>query len=382
MSNKQVERLKAKLRPKKKRERPAKHLSSGLTLVNLACSNRTSHAFIGGHDYLFVGASKAGKTWLMRQMMAEVANNPEFADYRIIDDNPERGALMDVKKFFGSKLVSRTEKVNAAGKSESLEDFYDNVDEASKAGVPFFYGLDSEDALVPEDELKRFEANKSLRRKGSKASAPKVNEDGDVVAEEPKKKGSFGTERARVNSSSLRIAHNGLEPTDSFLIIVKQERQSIGYGSQFNPKTRSGGLALTFYATLELWFSIVGKIRRKVNGKDRTIGSLLKIEVKKNRVSGRDRSVVVPFFPDHGFDETGSLVMFLIDEGHWKATGKGNDFSRKKVVAPEFEWEGSVGKLIAKIESEGKERQLRLIVAEVWQDIEDQCRVNRKPRYA
>lgn len=356
--------LKEKLRSKKKikTEREGR-LSSGLTVVNLACSGKATWAFKVGHVYLFVGDSAAGKTWLEKTVFAEAAHSEDFRNYRLIDDNPERGSLMDIAKFFGMKTIDRLEAPGPKGSSRTLEQFYDNVKAAVRDGRPFIYGLDSEDALPPESEIKRSDANSRKRKKASEGQDVKM-------------KGSMGMEKAKLNSSELRIAHNDLDRNGSMLFIIKQTRQNTGWNSQYNPKTRSGGDALTFYNSLELWFSVKGKLRKKVKGKERVQGSVLKIHVKKNRMSGRDRTVLVHFYPTHGFDETGTNCEFLCEEGHWSRDKDGI------ITAPEFEFKGDIESLVHHIEDNGKERQLRLLVASVWNEIEQELTVVRKPRYS
>lgn len=356
--------IKDKLRGKKVPEQKPIRLSTGSTQLNLACSGRPGWAFEAGNYYLFVGDSAAGKTWLVLQTAAELCSNPAFDGWRVIVDPTEDGAKMDVKKFFGRKLADRLEMPSPRGPSRTLEEMYDNIDDAAKDGRPFFYAVDSEDALPPEEAIKRLEKDKRARRKVK------------VEGEGTDRPGSYGTAKAKINSNRLGMAHAAVKRAGGILIIVKQSRENIGYDATFNPKTRSGGKALTFYATLELWFSKAGKIKRTVRGKPRTIGDCLKVAVKKNRVSGRERSVNLRFYPFHGFDDVGSLVEWLVEEGHWEGKPKGD-----RVVAPEFDFDGAKEKLVQLIEERNEERKLRMLAADVWSDIETQCELKRKPRY-
>jgi hypothetical protein len=75
-----------------------------------------------------------------------------------------------------------------------------------------------------------------------------------------------------------------------------------------------------------------------------------------------------------GVDDIGSLVDYLIDEGHWKGTAN-------TVKAPEFDYNGSKEKLIRKIEDEDSEKELKNIVKSVWHEIEAASQVTRKKRY-
>ncbi len=343
-------------------------LDSGLTLVNLACTGNPNVAFFPGHFNMFVGASRAGKSWLLLQILAEAARNKAYKTHRLILDQPERGALMDVPRYFGTRLPKRLEQPGRGGSSHTIEEFYDHVDDAIRIGVPFIYGLDSEDALSSEDEQKKAEQNKKARRRQSKQE----DEDGEV-----KIKGSYGDGKAKKNSAGLRQAHGGLDSTDpgSILFMIKQSRDNPAAGPFGGDKqTRSGGRSLTFYSTIELWFSVSKKITKKILDKDRTIGSMLRITVKKNRVDGWEGSVEVPFLRKYGMDDIRSCINFLLVEKHWKKKA-GN------IYAPEFDFAGKENKLVEYIEEEECQTELRLITAKHWSKIERLCEEKRKPRY-
>jgi hypothetical protein len=83
------------------------YLSTGSTLLNLACSGKVSGGFIKGHYYHFVGDSSSGKTFLCLTCLAEAAINPHFDDYQLIHDDAENGSLFDFGKFFGPKMAGR-----------------------------------------------------------------------------------------------------------------------------------------------------------------------------------------------------------------------------------------------------------------------------------
>lgn len=336
-------------------------LSTGSTLLNLACSGRPTVGLLPGHFYMLVGDSQAGKTWVGRQILAEAAANPVYKNHRLIHTNPERGALMEVRRYFGAKLAARLEEPEPP---VTLEAYYDWLDGLVKSGKSFVNVLDSEDALVSEAQLKKRACNKKARR----------DEDGRV-------KGSYGDGKAVVNSSSLRLAHSGLAKSGSILVMIKQTRDNIGFNATFNPKTRSGGRALTFYATLELWFSLRGKIRKNVLGKSRTVGSYLRVQVKKNRIDGNDAEVVLPFYKKYGIDDLGAMIDFLVDERHWTGKGNADDKKVKSITAPEFGFEGPPEKLARQIEEAGQEQKLRMLTAQLWRDIQDACALARKPRY-
>jgi len=334
-------------------------LSTGSTLLDLALSGKLSGGLQCGCYYLLVGDSSSGKSFLSLTCFAEATSNPKFDDYRLIYDDVEHGALMNKERFFGSKAAKRIEPPNLVkGEpqfSSTVEEFYWNVDTATKAGKPFVYVLDSMDGLSTEDDDEQFDKQKN-------ANGKKVS-------------GSYGTTKAKKNSSNLRVVVNRLRETNSVLIIISQTRDNIGFGSQFNPKTRSGGKSLRFYAAAEMWTSIDSKLTKKVNGRERKIGIISDVKVKKNRIQGREPTVKLSILDSNGIDDVGSCIDFLVEEGHWTE-------DKKVITASDLNLSGKRETLIQKIESEGMENDLRMIVSEIWEQIEKECTPKRKQRYS
>jgi len=304
-------------------------LSTGSALLNLACTNRVEGGFVKGHFFFIVGDSFSGKTFLSLTCLAEASINPFFDDYRFIYDGSERGALMDIEKFFGKKVAERIEppEEDESGPvySYTIEEFYYHVDDALLGEKPFIYILDSMDALSSESEGEKFDKTKEAYRSG-KAIA-----------------GSYGDGKAKVNSSNLRKLIGPLHDTKSILIILNQTRDDIGFG--FNKKTRSGGHALKFYSTIELWSSVKGRLEKQINGKKRQVGINCKIVIKKNRITGKDTVIEIPIYNSYGIDDIGSCIDFLVDEGVWNKKGKGIVCDR---LGPTIE--GPVEKVIKEIE--------------------------------
>lgn len=360
--------------PKKNGLAGAGRLSSGSTCLNLAVSGKTKWAFRQGYYYLLAGKSSSGKTVVGLAALAEACISEAFKAHKIIYDQPERGALMNLADWYG-KLNDRleapaTDKAGNPKYSETIQEFYYHLDDWVKRKVPFVYLLDSMDSLTSNEEQKKLDEHKKAYRKRNKTAEKGGAEDGD------KPKGSYGDGKAKYNSAMLRRVIHELPKTNSILIIISQTRDNLGFGAMFNPETRSGGHALTYYATAELWFGIKGKLKRRVRGRDRKVGTLCRVTVKKNRNTGDEPSVLVPIYTTAGIDDVGGMIMFLVDEKHWKGNKKGS-----KVEAPEFNYSGDVEGLVTLIEAEGKEQALALLVSEVWGDIKKGCEVKRKKRY-
>lgn len=365
MAKDDLDDVKKQLRAEKPVEviAPADYLNTGSTQLNLALSGNPSGGYVKGCYYFAVGDSGTGKSWLGLTSFAEAAINESFDDYDFVFDNAEHGSLMDVRRHFGKRVHKRMRPPKGTRQSpvnsRTAEDFYYNLEDATTKG-PCVYVLDSENALDTQEDVEHQRKKRTAYEKGKEVA------------------GSYGTSKPKKHSSALRTAVNAIRDTKSVLIVLGQTRDNIGFGAVFNPKTRSGGNALTFYAHGEFWLSGKGAIRKGVLGKPRVVGMNTTVKVTKNRITGWKGKVTIPFLNfdngRSGFDDLGGCVQYLIDEGHWPV-------ARKKVKAAEFDFEGSAEDLIAKVEEDGGEAELRMIVAERWRMVEEASRVQRKSRY-
>lgn len=357
--------VKRMLKTKAKRPKApsgARLLSSGATLLDLACSGSARGAYAMGQYVFFVGDSDSGKTWFTMSMFAEAARNKKFDNYRLIYDAVEGGAQMDIEYYFGEAAADRIEPpaVDGDGNAVSsafVEDFYINVDRLLDGDKPIIYALDSMDSLNPREADEKFDIDASAIEAGKDTG------------------GTYGTAKAKLNSNNLRRIIPKLRATGSILVIISQTRDTIGRNAMFTPKTRGGGRALTFYADVEIWTSLKGNIAKTVRGKKRNVGNRSLCKVKRSRLTGRKAEVEIPFYHQHGIDDVGACVAYLLDEGHWKKKGT------KGIIAPDFDFEGSEEKLIARIEDDGLEKELKDIVGTVWQEIVEASSVKRKRRY-
>ena len=337
-------------------------VSTGSTLLNLACSDHPRVGFLMGGYYYLVGDSASGKTFLSLTCFAEACINPAFDNYRLIFDDVEGGALMNIRKFFGKAVEDRMEPPSLQKgfpvMSDTVESFYYHLYDALKGDRPFIYVLDSQDALTSDASDDKFQKRKNASESGEEAA------------------GSYGDGKAKFHSEHLRLVLSKIRKKKCILIIIGQTRDNLGFG--FEKKTRSGGRALRFYANLEIWSSVAGKLKRLVRGRERTLGSKCLVELRKNRITGKigkDRSVVLPIYYDFGVDNVGSCVDFLVKEKHWKkASGT--------IEAPEVGASGTRSAIIQHIENRGMEKLLIKTTATVWRQIEAECSTTRKSRYA
>lgn len=326
---------------------PAPIISSGSMLLNLACSDNIFGAYQLGRMVNVVGDSSSGKTILCLSMLADTCYDSRFNDYRMIYDDVEAALSMDLEYLFGSELPNRLE---ANEPSNNIQEWYGKVLRLIKDKEHFIYVLDSFDALTSLEEQER--AGK--------------------YAEDKMESGSYKMEKQKFSSEMFRVIARDIERTKSLLCIVSQTRDNIGYGAMFNPKTRSGGNALKFYSSHEIWLSKGSAYKAK----ERIIGIDCKASVKKNKFTGKIRNVDFPIYYDYGIDNVGSCVDFLLEEGVWK---KG----QKKIEVPEFEFEGTRDALVKLVDSSDEKMKLVFdLVQNTWVEVEESIRLNRRRRYA
>lgn len=340
-------------------------LSSGVTVLNVHLTGTATGGYRAGKYYVIVGDSSAGKTWLVFSAFAEAKASADFAGYRLIYDPVEDGADFDVARYFGEKVAEAVESPTGepGGCSFTVEDFDDNLrramDEAEKTGIPFIYALDSTDGLTSADDELKAEDQRKAREKGTKTS------------------GSYGMSKAKRLKSILRHATstNGLRKTGSILIVLCQTIDNVGFG--FEDKTRSGGNAITFFATADLWLSVKKTLTKaKVRGKDRPIGIETKVVIKKNRVTGKKyEKTGFVIYHSVGIDDIGSSINYLLEEGYWKKSGSGIVASGISDDPMGYE------DLVHYIEENNLEGKLRVAVKRCYREIAEAVAVVRKKRY-
>lgn len=345
-------KVKSMLTKKKRKEvvKTTDLLSTGSALLNLACTGRVRGGFVKGHYFFFVGDSDSGKTFITLTALAEASINPSFDQYDFVYDGPEDGAMMDIRKYFGKGVARRMRRE----RSRTIEDFYFNLDDALRKGKPFIWILDSMDALSSDDEESKFKQQKLAYRKGREMP------------------GSYGDGKARKNSSMIRQVRYRLRDTGSILIVINQSRANIG--GMFEKTTNSGGHALKFYAALQLWSSQKGLIKKKVRDKTMEVGQMVTVKIRKNRITGKKRTVSIPIYHSYGIDDLGSCVDYLLEMKHWRKV-------KGVIDAPELDLRAKREDLIAAIEENGQQDLLRTIVGKVWNSVEAELVLKRKPRY-
>lgn len=340
------------------------YLSVGFTTGNLACTgNNPFGAMKPGKGYLLVGKSGSGKTALLNNLAAEASINPHFKDYTIVHDDPENGNDFDITNLYSPEIAARIQppKRDKNGNpvySRTVEQFFSSMMLFMEKG-PIVAFCDSMDALMSA-------ADKELTRKNMHRAAKGLKE-----------QGTMGMAKAKKNYQGYRYILSEMERTGSIIVIVCHAKDAVGKFQGYGPpqQEHTGGESLKFFASLEIWTSVQGKIMAEYKEKKLEIGTYIGLEARKNRNSGLRRRAKFPFYPQTGADDVGSCVDYLIEYGHWRV-------NQKLVGAKEFKKNLKQEDLIRFIEANPERyKKLVLIVRDVWKAVEESIKVQRINKY-
>jgi len=337
---------KQKIKPKIKESiNPDNLIPTSSTLLNCACSDNPTGGYGIGKLVNLIGDSSSGKTLLGLSCFAEMAMFKKFDEYAFIYDDVEAALEFNLDYLFGREVSDR---IDMSITSDTIQDFYGNITRTIKEERPFVYILDSLDALTSIEEMKRADA---------------------YAKDNEKEKGSYKMEKAKMLTEILRVIARDIKRTEALIIIVSQTRDNVGFG--YATKSRSGGRALKFYSSHEIWLSVLKSLEKK----DRIIGVNTEAKVSKNKLTGKVRNVEFPIYYDYGVDDIAANVDFLVKEGRWKK-------NKLTIQATDFNIEGTKDKLVRRIENDSIELDLQSLVGEVWNNIEEEIRLKRKPKYS
>jgi len=365
-------------------------LPSGCDVFNLACSGSVKGWVRPGIIVNVPGDSNSGKTVVA--LTSQAATFYQFGDkfeYDFLDY--ERAVAIDIPKMFGEPFHKALNYVAPkAGKESTIEQFAKTVRKLLMVPVkgksvkgnpaktkwiagnkPHFMVCDSWDNLSCIAELIALEKEEEAK-------------DGE-------EKASIGMQRAKTASQRLGKIQSYLADTGSVLIINSQVRLKPMKGMVFaDPRTRNGGNALTFYASLEVWLSCNEKIGKD---KKRPIGTISSVKVKRSKLTGKPRHCKIAILNAYGLDNTRASIMFLAEEGIFTKKGKENpQYTLKGFTVSDSSGEtvddftGSMLECTEAIERDkASVKALRKLVVKTWNDIEENLRKeavgNRPPKF-
>ena len=283
---------------------PGECLSTGCSILNLACSGSVVGGIRKGSLVHIIGDSDTGKSLLALTLLAEASINPDFKEYQLFKDDTEAADRFPIGAMFGKALSERIlYPEEDGGGSFLIEDFYFGIHRQLKSTKgKLVYILDSMDGLESHAGMELFETNAELHEKGKTM------------------KQSYGDGKANKNSQNLRKLKMAITKSGSILVIVSQTRDNID-PTTMAEKTHAGGRALKFNATLQMWLAPRGKITKTIRGEDFQIGTLARVRISKNHLIGKYLDFELPMYYGYGIDDEQCSLRWLCGAGsaeHWK----------------------------------------------------------------
>lgn len=327
-------------------------VSSASTVLNLRCSGYCQGAFKLGTMVNIVGDSHVGKSILALSILAECAHDDRFNDYTLIYDDTENASFFDIAEMFGS-LATRLEVVQ----SRYFEEWQSRLEKLFQSGKPVIYVLDSFDGMKTIEYEKLQDENMKRREKGQE------------------EKGSFGDGKAKLMSGYGGRLNDWLNKTNSLCVVISQTRQNIGITSMFNPKIRSGGDALKFYAAHEIWLS-VKQTEKHSRYKNEVLRTQVQAKITKNKLTGRRGVAEFTVLEGYGIDDISSCIKYLCEAGVW--SGSAISIDTKGFV----EEHTTRAKLVQYIEENGKEEEVFNLCQQAYNDLIKDITPVRKRRFA
>jgi len=204
------------------------------------------------------------------------------------------------------------------------------------------------------------------------------SEDGDKM----------GMRRAKEFSEECRKTCRLLTNNNILMVCSNQVRQAIG-ATQYQPKHVSpGGEAIPFYASLRLRCMSAQKIKdkKKINDKEieRVVGVETPIEVFKSSVWKPYRKASVFIMFDYGIDDIRANLQFVKQYGGKPRIPDPKNKDKMKDYTGYFVGDEKAGiplaDAIAFVEKHGLEKDLKEQTIDLWEAVEEEFEVDRKPK--
>jgi len=189
------------------------------------------------------------------------------------------------------------------------------------------------------------------------------NKDGDKM----------GMRRAKEFSEGFRKFARVLKQKNYLMVCSNQMRVNTDAGMFGQKYVTPGGEAIGFYASVRLRFSLKKKIKieKKIKGKafTKTIGIISTVEVFKNSTDAPYRTAEVYIIFDYGVDDIRANLQFL------------KDYSSQKVYfIDDVELAKEMDVSIKMVEEQGLEQALKNAVINLWQEMQDKFKTERKKK--
>lgn len=278
-----------------------------------------------------VGDRSSGKTLLATEGMINFKNKFENSDIFFTENEKA------FDEYYAENIGLDMDKINFFKSCETVESWFEHltdiVENRKKRNVtrPCLYVLDSLDSLSDKAEQERG-----------------INT------------GSYGTKPKQL-SEFFRVINPQLSDSNITLMIISQLRDNIGV-SFGEKKKKSGGNALNFFISQELWLSERGKIVKERGKIKRTVGIKVKALCKKNKVGVPFRDCEFPILFNWGMDDITAGLEWL------KSIDKLGDLTNPPNAA-------RIPSFVEKIRSNGSLADYREELSEIvkinWEEIEE-----------
>ncbi len=361
MAKKEVDEIKAASK-KEIAEEPAEFITTGSTVLNLAGSGKgNTGGFARGHIGNIVGDGSSGKTMLALETCANAFYKikkikselfPAVKDIQIVYNNVERVMDFPLTKMYKRQFVDNVEWMGTSLIEDFAKDYAKRLD-ALKSGQFLLYVIDSWDALT------------------TKAGEKKFAEALAQTKDDSKKKGSYGTDKAKYASSTFfNNILERMEGKDATLLIISQIREDINamFGDGLY---RAGGKALDFYTHQVVWLAQIEKLSKTYKGHKMITGVISRGRFKRNKVAKPYREGDITILFDYGIDDLTSMINWL-----W---GPEAGFKTANI---EFDGEKfHRGDFIKYIEQNELLYVLQQMIEEEWLEIEKAVAPDRAPKF-
>jgi len=214
----------------------------------------------------------------------------------------ETEAAFDVEFAENLGLPTQSDTFSMISDCGTIEELFDHLEKCADAcddDNPGLYIIDSLDAMTDQSESSR-------------------------GIEE----GTYGTGKSKKLSELFRRLNRKLNKSNMTVIFISQTRENIGvtFGEKY---TRSGGKALRFYASQEVWLANVQKVKKTVKKIERPIGTRVRAQVKKLKVGMPFRTCDLEVIFGYGIDDLASNGAFLDSVKRLNATGLSDEEAKK-----------------------------------------------------
>jgi RecA/RadA recombinase len=311
-------------------------ISTGSTLIDLAISGGRIRGggLPGGILVEVFGPSGSGKTIFLSQVAGEVQKQGGS----IMFHDPEARLNEQFSLMFGMKIDEKNYFM-----PDRIEEVFKGAREWKPEDNGRIHGIfaDSLAALTTQEEM----------------------DENDP----------YGMRRGKEFSKELRLTCREIKKRNWLMICSNQIRDVVG-ATQYQEKTKSpGGRAWEFYPSVRLRFSSAEKIilEKEIAGKKqgRAIGVETTVYVYKNSVWKPYRSAPLHILFDYGIDDIKANLQFI----------KSNTLYTTYTLGGES-LSNEMNKAIKMIESDNLEAQLREEVIDLWEEIEERFKQERKPK--